>query len=148
MSSAAHDNHRDPGPRINNPSMGPVGGAAFNNSNTTIKPLGDFAPSTHDRDTQATVPICLSHHLCGSCYENCQRASTHWALSAAEHRSMSAFVAQRLGTTSRGGGGGQPAVHDRIPSTNPGVEPPRNARDSGSARSHSTHLETSSSDRP
>ena len=37
-------------------------------------------------------------------------------------------------------------VHDRIPSTNPGAEPPRDARDSGSARSHSTHLETSSSD--
>ena len=38
--------------------------------------------------------------------------------------------------------------HDRNPSTNPGAEPPRDARDSGSARSHSTHLETSSSDRP
>ena len=38
--------------------------------------------------------------------------------------------------------------HDRIPSTTPGAEPPRDARDSGSARSHSTHLETSSSDRP
>ena len=37
---------------------------------------------------------------------------------------------------------------DRIPSTNPGEEPPRDARDSGSARLHSTHLETSSSDRP
>ena len=37
---------------------------------------------------------------------------------------------------------------DRIPSTNLGAEPPRDARDSGSARSHSTHLETSSSDRP
>ena len=37
---------------------------------------------------------------------------------------------------------------DRIPSTNPGAETPRGARDSGSARSHSTHLETSSSDRP
>ena len=37
---------------------------------------------------------------------------------------------------------------DRIPSTNPGAEPPRDAKDSGSARSHSTHLETSSSDRP
>ena len=37
---------------------------------------------------------------------------------------------------------------DRIPSTNPGEEPPRDARDSGSASSHSTHLETSSSDRP
>ena len=39
-------------------------------------------------------------------------------------------------------------VVDRIPSTTPGAEPPRDARDSGSARSHSTHLETSSSDRP
>ena len=37
---------------------------------------------------------------------------------------------------------------DRIPSTNPGAEPPRDDRDSGSARSHSTNLETSSSDRP
>ena len=37
---------------------------------------------------------------------------------------------------------------DRIPSTTPGTEPPRDARDSGSARSHSTHLETSSSYRP
>ena len=37
---------------------------------------------------------------------------------------------------------------DRIPSTTPGAEPPRDARDSGSARSHSTHLEISSSDRP
>ena len=41
------------------------------------------------------------------------------------------------------------ALHtDRIPSTTPGAEPPRDARDSGSARSHSTHLETSSSNRP
>ena len=37
---------------------------------------------------------------------------------------------------------------DRIPSTTPGAEPPRDDRDSGSARSHSTHLETSPSDRP
>ena len=37
---------------------------------------------------------------------------------------------------------------DKIPSTTPDVEPPRDARDSVSARSHSTHLETSSSDRP
>ena len=37
---------------------------------------------------------------------------------------------------------------DRIPSTTPGAEPPRDARDSGSARSHSTHLETSSTDQP
>ena len=30
---------------------------------------------------------------------------------------------------------------DRIPSSTPGAEPPRDAKDSGSARSHSTHLE-------
>ena len=35
---------------------------------------------------------------------------------------------------------------DRIPSTTPGEEPPRDARDSGSARLHSTHLEISSSE--
>ena len=39
-------------------------------------------------------------------------------------------------------------IGDRIRSTTPGADPPRDARDSGSARSHSTHLETSSSDRP
>ena len=37
---------------------------------------------------------------------------------------------------------------DRIPSTTPGAEPPRDVKDSGSARSHSMHLETSSSNRP
>ena len=39
-------------------------------------------------------------------------------------------------------------ILDRIPSTTPGAEAPRDAKDSGSARSHSTHLETSSSNRP
>ena len=37
---------------------------------------------------------------------------------------------------------------DGTPSTTPGADPPRDARDLGSARSKSTHLETSSSDRP
>ena len=39
-------------------------------------------------------------------------------------------------------------LNDRIPSATPGAEPPRDSKDSGSARSHSTHLETSSSNRP
>ena len=42
----------------------------------------------------------------------------------------------------------QPIHSDRNPSTTPGAEPPRDVRDSSSARSHSMHLETSSSDRP
>ena len=51
---------------------------------------------------------------------------------------------------SEGSEDAEPPLHvgDRIPSTTPGAEPPRDARDSGSARSHSTHQETSSSDRP
>ena len=40
------------------------------------------------------------------------------------------------------------ADFDRSLSTTPDAEKPRDARDSGSARSHSTHLETGSSDRP
>ena len=39
-------------------------------------------------------------------------------------------------------------TNDRIPSTTPGADPPRDAKDSGSARSHSMQLETSSSNRP
>ena len=39
-------------------------------------------------------------------------------------------------------------TNDRIPSTTPGAEPPGDAKDSGSARPHSTHLETSSTNRP
>ena len=101
--SAALDTRRDPGPRVSNPSGVLEWVAAFNNSNTTIRALREFTPNTHDRDTQAPVPICLSYHLHGSCYENCQRASTHRALSAAERRAMLAFVAQRLGATSGGG---------------------------------------------
>ena len=41
-----------------------------------------------------------------------------------------------------------PKPSDRIPSTTPGAEPPRVAKDSDSARSHSMHIETSSSNRP
>ena len=37
-----------------------------------------------------------------------------------------------------------PSFCDIIPSNTPGAEPARDARDSGSSRSHSTHLETSS----
>ena len=43
---------------------------------------------------------------------------------------------------------GCPTYIDRTPSTTPGAEPPRDAKDSGSARSHPMHLETSSSNRP
>ena len=58
------------------------------------------------------------------------------------------FLAYSTTTTSVLRGGVTSHACDRIPSTTPGADPPRDARDSGSARSHSMHLETSSSDRP
>ena len=45
-------------------------------------------------------------------------------------------------------GGNCIRLTNRIPSPTPGAEPPRDAGDSGSARSYSMHLETSSPDRP
>ena len=87
--SMAPDNCHDPGQQINNPNIVPEWSATFNNSSMTIQALREFAPGTHDQDTQASVAICLSYH-----HENCQWASMHRALSAAECRSMSAFVAQ------------------------------------------------------
>ena len=58
---------------------------------------------------------------------------------------MGGLVEQKKGRRALGT---RQQVNDRIPSTTPGAEPPRDAKDSGSARSHSMHLETSSSNRP
>ena len=104
--STAPDNCHDLGQRINNPSIVPEWLAAFNNSSTTIRALREFNPNTHDRDTHASVPICLSYQVWGSCYGNCQRASMHSTLSAAECRSMSAFVHHPMTRNPGGGGGG------------------------------------------
>ena len=62
------------------------------------------------------------------------------------HRGHTGRNSGRGGGRGCGGNGGR-GRGDRIPSTTPGAEPPRDAKDSGSARSHQTHLETSSSNR-
>ena len=64
----------------------------------------------------------------------------HWLESVSQPYAVMKLFSQQLS--------GIKSVGDRIPSTTPGAEPPRDAKDSGSARSHSTHLETSSSNRP
>ncbi|KAL7559641.1 hypothetical protein ACA910_006239 [Epithemia clementina (nom. ined.)] len=89
-------NNRDPGKRVDNPNPIATLQAAFTQANVRIAQLKDYAPTTTDPATNTTVPICLSYHLCGSCYSNCQRSSTHRALSSGERRRMATFATQHL----------------------------------------------------
>ena len=91
--------------------------------------LGHTAPALVEQDTLQTKEVPMPQYI----YElGMQLACTSVVLDIVLSN------AAPLATTLR----------DRIPSTHPGAEPPRDARDSGLARSHSMHLETSSSDRP
>ena len=94
----------------------------------------------------------------------CEEFATHMTTSSkgkAENRRLHTYVTTTVLDKSWKGTTEQFILHfneqfrqldedcpDRIPSTTPGAEPPRDARDSGSASSHSMHIETSSSDRP
>ena len=92
-------NNRDPGERVTNTNPINQFVSAYSESGRRIADLRGAAPQTTDRSTGQAVEICLSYHLRGSCYANCQRASTHRNLSTAERRLMSTFVAQHLPAT-------------------------------------------------
>lgn len=42
------------------------------------------------------MEICLSYHLCGTCYSNGKRRQTHCPLQAAERTAMTNFIASRV----------------------------------------------------
>ena len=90
------NNHRDPGQQVENDNHVAALQEAFTNSGTRIAQLREHAPTTTDQATNTTVPICLSYHLRGTCYANCQRASTHRALTAGERRRMMTFASQYM----------------------------------------------------
>jgi hypothetical protein len=82
----------------------PRGGAIITNPNVTtgwpqaleasgrrLAELRETAPKTTNRAGQ-TVPLCLSWHLKGSCYENCSRNGTHRNLAPQEAQAMRQFV--------------------------------------------------------
>ena len=87
---------RDPGQRVTNPNPVAQFTEAYSASGRRIADLRGSAPSTTDRGTGNPVDLCLSYHLRGACYANCQRASTHRNLSAPERRLMTTFIAQHL----------------------------------------------------
>ena len=87
---------QDPGQRVTNPNPVAQFIDAYTASGRRIADLRGSAPSTTDRATGTPVEMCLSYHLRGACYANCQRAATHRNLSAPERRLMTTFIAQHL----------------------------------------------------
>ena len=70
---------------------------ALEKSSRKIRDLAPNAPdsSNHDENNKP-VPLCLSYHLRGSCYTNCNRAVTHRALTPEEDTALAAIVANNL----------------------------------------------------
>ena len=88
--------NRDPGQGVANPSPIEQFTRAYTAAGRSLSSIRGNAPSTTDRNTNTPVDLCLSYHLRGGCYSNCQRSSTHRPLTAPERRLMTTFVAQYL----------------------------------------------------
>ena len=111
---------RDPGQRVANPNPVAQFTDAYTASGRRIADLRGSALSTTDSATGTPVELCLSYHLHGACYANCQRASTHRNLSAPERWLMTTFIAQHL-----------PSPSLPIVTTNDSTAPPGPAPASG-----------------
>ena len=92
----AGPSNRDPGQRVANPNPIDQFTRAYTAAERSLSSIRGNAPSTTDRNTNTPVDLCLSYHLRGGCYSNCQRSSTHRPLTAPERRLMTTFVAQYL----------------------------------------------------
>ena len=111
---------QDPGQRVTNRNPVAQFTDAYIASGRRITDLRGSARSTTDRSPGTPVELCLSYHLHGACYANCQRASTHRNLSAPERRLMTTFIAQHL-----------PSPSPPIATTNESTVPPGPAPASG-----------------
>ena len=94
--SVTGPSNRDPGQWVANPSPIKQFTQAYTTAGRSLSSIRGNAPSTTDRNTNTPVNLCLSYHLCGGCYSNYQRSSTHWPLMAPEQCLMTTFIAQYL----------------------------------------------------
>ena len=112
--------NRDPGQRVANPSPIEQFTWAYTAAGRSLSSIRGNAPSTTDRNTNTPVNLCLSYHLCGGCYSNCQQSSTHRPLTAPDQHLMTTFVTQYLPPASN------TSTTSSIPTTNsspPGAAP-------------------------
>ena len=86
------------GAQVLNPSLNREWKDAFERSGKLIRDLRDHAPKWTIKNQQ--LEVCLSYHLRGSCYENCNRKGTHVTPSPANKAIFSTFVASVLNGTS------------------------------------------------
>ena len=71
--------------------------AKLEQSARKIRDIAPHAPASSNMDdSNKPVPLCLSYHLRGSCYSNCNRAATHRALSQDENSALAALVDNQL----------------------------------------------------
>ena len=76
--------NRDLGQQVANPSPIEQFTQAYTAAGRSLASIRGNAPSTTDRNTNTPVDFCLSYHLRGGCYSNCQWSSTHRPLMALE----------------------------------------------------------------
>jgi hypothetical protein len=84
------------GNRIINPFPNPTWITALTNWGRKINELRQHIPTTTDPDTNEQVPLCLSYHLRGTCFEKCARLATHRPLSANDRRRLQLLVNTHL----------------------------------------------------
>ncbi|KAL7578637.1 hypothetical protein ACA910_009782 [Epithemia clementina (nom. ined.)] len=85
------------GALVTNPALVADWKRALEASNKKIRDIVSSAPDSMDTsDDNKAIPLCLSYHLRGSCYSNCNRLKTHRALAASESASLGALVQAQL----------------------------------------------------
>lgn len=110
---------RDPGVAAANPAPVTAWLSAWSASNLRLQQVRSHAPKTTDPVTGQEVEICLSYHLKGTCFANCQRRPTHRALNTSERAKMTRFVREQLQAPPGGATGTPPAAPTRPPAAGP-----------------------------
>lgn len=104
---------RDPGALVTNAAPVTAWTEAYAASGFRLQQIRRHAPTTTVAGG-AAVELCLSYHLRGTCYSNCERRATHRPLKPGERTAMSNFVANYVA---------QPAANQQASSGQGGTGP-------------------------
>jgi hypothetical protein len=69
--------------------------ATFQASGRTMADIKAHAPTCTDA-TGTVLPLCLSYHIRGACFDNCGRAASHRPLTASDRSALTDFASQHL----------------------------------------------------
>jgi hypothetical protein len=86
-STARGNGQRTMGNKVSNPNVSATWKDKFEACGRSLRDVRDGAPP---------LPLCLSYHLRGGCFDNCSRTASHKPLSATERSTLTDFVAAHL----------------------------------------------------